>query len=120
MTPRGNRRTARFSPGTRGSGLPKVEDHEALVLQHAAIVGAQMFAQSLVVIQPPECGPGEHDEASSGPPETLELLDCRRIVGWRPPVFAVTLQERDGRTGPQRRARKLALVNQDEPLVIRD
>src|SRR6266568_2866976 len=92
------------------------KDNHALVLPDTHASAVEVLSQTGIVIQPPKRGPGDNDMARPCPAQALQLPQGRRVIGRRPPVLAVVLQERQHTVTPKR-ARlvvPLALVHQDE------
>src|ERR1051326_9184118 len=48
------------------------------------------------MLQPPKGRPEKHHKSRSSDTHSLQFRDSCRIIGWRAPVLAVLLQERQG------------------------
>src|SRR5687768_8116354 len=78
------------------SGSPERPHREPLVAQHDAARRGEIRGELLVVLQPPERRPADHDVPRPLLAQPRELADGRLAVGRRAPVASVPLDERDG------------------------
>src|SRR5262245_15824214 len=94
---------------------PQIEHDEAVVLQDAREVHAEMTTQSRIMSQPPEGRPAEGHEMRSILSQPLEFPDSGGVIRWRSPVLPFALQEGNPQTTMYVRTHSpFVLVYQDE------
>src|SRR5688572_26064496 len=94
----------------------KVEEDNALVLEHAGGSRAQIPVQAFVVVEPPEGGPPKCDEAGASRTHPTEFLDRTSIIRGRSPIGAFAFQKRQRAAARNQRAAVPAVL----PLVLID
>src|SRR5215211_9082280 len=100
--------------------LAQVERHQVVVLEHAPKRAMEVITEALIVLKPPEGGPGEDDVRRTGLPQPLQLTDRCLVIRRRPPVRTVPFQERDNLAILADYAGPLVLIDEDEPLLRGD
>src|SRR2546427_9097144 len=94
--------------------MAQIKHDELLAPQDAREPPDQVFAQALVMIEPPECWPGEDDGARPGLTEAPKLADRRRVVRRGPPVPAPSLEKRGRMAVGDGKATQPVVINEDE------
>src|SRR3954454_3738762 len=73
----------------------QIENQQPVVFQHTTEFRTQPARQCAVIVEPPVGRPGNHNILRAGPAKSLELVHSFTIVGRRPMVATIALDEGD-------------------------